>query len=113
MRGGGGELVFVLVIILCAARSGTAPPSPRPLRQAYRAAAGAIKNCCFAAEEDGTLDHILGEAVAMGVLLDVLCGVPSKEPDEAVSLAVMPCAAAAPAVSAIFMSYRVGMRTLG
>ena len=49
-----------------------------------RGCAGAIKNCCFSCEADGTADHIAAEAGALTTLLDVLCGITAKEEDEVV-----------------------------
>ncbi|KAI3433812.1 hypothetical protein D9Q98_003616 [Chlorella vulgaris] len=49
-----------------------------------RGCAGAIKNCCFSCEQDGTVMDIAAETEALTTVLDVLCGITAKEADEAV-----------------------------
>ncbi|KAL4423726.1 hypothetical protein ABPG75_001027 [Micractinium tetrahymenae] len=44
--------------------------------------AGAMKNCCFSCEQDGTADDIAAETEALSTILDVLCGVTAKVADE-------------------------------
>eukprot|EP00887_Chlorella_sp_A99_P004078 scaffold11.g4078.t1 len=55
-----------------------------PNERRRRGCAGALKNCCFSAEEDGTLEHIVAEKEALRTVLDVLCGVSAKEDDAVV-----------------------------
>lgn len=46
-----------------------------------RGCAGAIKNCCFSCEQDGTAEDIAAETEALTHILDVLCGITVKEAD--------------------------------
>ncbi|KAL4446340.1 hypothetical protein ABPG77_003147 [Micractinium sp. CCAP 211/92] len=47
-----------------------------------RGCAGAIKNCCFSCEQDGTANDIAAETEALSTILDVLCGITAKIADE-------------------------------
>lgn len=49
-----------------------------------RGCAGAIKNCCFSCEADGTAGDIVAEGEALALILDVLCGISGKEEDDSV-----------------------------
>lgn len=53
--------------------------SPSELRR--RGCAGAIKNCCFSCEEDGTAEDISKENEALADVLGVLAGIPETEKD--------------------------------
>jgi Domain of unknown function (DUF383) len=56
--------------------------SPSELRR--RGCSGAIKNCCFTCEEDGTVDDIGKESAALTDILGVLAGIPEVEKDDIV-----------------------------
>ncbi|GAB4814226.1 hypothetical protein N2152v2_001272 [Parachlorella kessleri] len=62
-----------------------------------RGCAGAIKNCCFSCEEDGTLEQILGEEAALDDVLQVLCGTGSRPDDTSSSSPAGSTSAALPA----------------
>jgi hypothetical protein len=49
-----------------------------------RGCSGAIKNCCFTCEEDGTVDDIGEESAALADILGVLAGIPEMEKDDIV-----------------------------
>lgn len=53
--------------------------SPSSLRR--RGCSGAIKNCCFSCEEDGTTDMLVAESDALADVLGVLAGIPTVEED--------------------------------
>lgn len=53
--------------------------SPSELRR--RGCSGAIKNCCFSCEEDGTADAIGAESEALTDMLSTLCGTVHAETD--------------------------------
>jgi len=49
-----------------------------------RGCSGAIKNCCFSCEEDGTADAIVAESEALADMLSVLSGVTPTQHDDVV-----------------------------
>ncbi|KAH7616908.1 putative Protein HGH1-like protein [Nannochloris sp. 'desiccata'] len=49
-----------------------------------RGCSGAIKNCCFTCEEDGTVEDIGEESSALADILGVLAGIPEIEKDDIV-----------------------------
>ena len=49
-----------------------------------RGSAGAIKNCCFSCEGDGTAEAIAGDTEALTEILGVLAGIPKPETDDLV-----------------------------
>lgn len=48
----------------------------------HRGCSGAIKNCCFTCEEDGTAEDIAKESSALSDILAVLAGIPEVEKDD-------------------------------
>lgn len=49
-----------------------------------RGCSGAIKNCCFTCEEDGTVEDICEESSSLADILGVLAGIPETEKDDIV-----------------------------
>ncbi|CAL8460767.1 g298 [Coccomyxa elongata] len=64
--------------------------SPNQLRRS--GCANALRNCCFRAEEDGTLGDLLEDTASLENILELLCGVTrKKESDAAVRNSLAEC----------------------